>query len=1029
MLHDESKNLIASILNSTSLNLDYFKDMYKQSWSGKLESTLLGLKDILQTEFKVMEIIKGEQLMNTYKLSDLLLSVSQKHYHIAEKCKSAHEESLLSHLVGAMLISTNDALLNNHNNPYVVALTALFHDIGKITTCQTVGPNENRMVAFYFHAEMGCGIMSLCYFENSLISKEEWDQMCLAIQFHMCTYHSNYKDLKNDHQNATLQLLPLQVRIILYHLSIGDKIARFPLKPIQSWLNDREQLKSNSFDALKYFSEYSKRGILIQVLGTSASGKSTLVKYIINSLHSTNVVVFQRDLYMCKAAAKVMDVAIPYKVPTGEEYRNFYNTYEKHKLGAIVNQNMKKDIQLALINKDIVIVDTVALLYNPRDTIPEICAGMFKFSIYVLRDQFITTADADRYNSTLEFQIKSFGERSVMNWLPRKVNYKFLQMAGNFYSSSSMTNALKSNSIPLLSLVIKWGNESFLAPFLSFIDQLNVINAESGSSDTAYDSSLDLTDVVNKLYSLYGLDFLINFFKGLNIIVYRFGESVILIKYLDHCRYWRAKWARQCRGTAFMLGKNKKWTCIKSLLQRGCEILTRFHEDDQITTSQDYNLRDTSHLDDEQQDTIDKMLNNKPIDGLLSSKVDGSLLGITVIPNHHQLFKPFQDYMLSLNRPTIDLFVNKSSLFLVVPSSQGTVVMGEAMEDWYISSLVVGLGYCTEIELKSHYESKLTLADVLNKYIDELIADMALFYDKNASSFDKIISLSFESVCPNRQSLWGSIHKELTISYDRYTCKLLGCTFDIGSTCGIFKPSHQLILLPSWEQPIIWEISNSNQIGNMIRDVENIIYATLTLPEFFIKYPPIHAGDGSIDLEGFVFFKLLPNGAIDYSKIKTLVYYHAHKPNRKTIHQLMKVGPLISHQMPTVLLMHRYFDNLESKLISTIKDIQNEFKNPESVKELNEKAQESYDRQNTATQARMLLNSNDSFLEKVKSIFMTRFEDLDCIDLKFFKKLAMEMAIWELDSAVVKDLCKNEGDLLFLFYMEILKSQSSLDEQ
>eukprot|EP00834_Sanchytrium_tribonematis_P002526 NODE_80_length_22759_cov_1.466858.p1 type:complete len:1057 gc:universal NODE_80_length_22759_cov_1.466858:12052-15222(+) len=1045
LAHDRCLLLISSICNRSNIEIEFFENLFSFQSHSNLEQTLFNVGALLTNQFKVFEVVKHQQIWTNYSLEEVLREASKDHFHRLGDVASAHSESLLVHSVGCMLLSTNCSLQEGYENPVLIAICSLFHDIGKMGTIQTTGNPKNPVVAFYFHAEMGAGIISFCFSENEWVSFAQWQDMTLAINFHMCTYHSHNHDLKHKHQLAVKDLLGDEVRKILYFLSIGDMSSRFPRQNISKWLETRQLiLNDHSSHSSEYFSKYSGNGILIQLLGMSASGKSYARSKIIEQLNILgidfeNIVIVERDNYVCKIAAAFAGISFDDqgKTPSGNLYRELHEIYKTNKLGDQVNKRMKNDIQIGLMENKIVILDTVAVLFEAaKFIIPDSASIALRINIFVIRDQFMTEPDAQRLGLSLKDQVSIHGDRSLLFWLPSDFKKRYSkgllrrrQMAGNFYGSSGVSKALISSDSPILNFVIKWGFEFNLLPFYKVI---KMVYFSTKKVENIFDFEQDLTELINKVEKSFGFEFLKEFFNGLNFLFLQpfksksMEKDVVIIKYKDNCMFWKAKWARQARGAAFVRISNS-WFCIKSLLQRGAEVLTGIHVKDGLTDSQDYHLGKCSHFDTNQQDTILRFLNGSEIDGLLSSKVDGSLLGISIIPKTHKAYefakKLYKSFQIASHNHVLN-FAEKYLDFIPLFYSQGTIMFGEFMEDWYFCAFLVGVCRVSPLYLEECFSKQYSIEKLVLENIEKICLSLKEFVSLNQEKIkEDICCLSFESVCPMRKSIWGPSHTELALSYDEYHCKFLGCTFGVGATCGQFEPHLEVTLPAKWSQPTIWQIKEASQVSSMIKDVELVIHEDMSINSFFEKYPPIHSDDQILDFEGFVFFRK-HSDHYDYSKIKTLVYYNAHKPKKSTIESLMKISSKMAKFIPSVLILKQYFENVDKSLIAFNNDIYELLvKNNEMlIKEMKPKAQESYYRQNKDTQIKMLMNNCALFLVKLKEIFCMHFENSEFVDPLFLKTLCMKLCVWEEDSQTVSRLVQEQNQIIFDLWITILDS-------
>jgi hypothetical protein len=112
------------------------------------------------------------------------------------------------------------------------------------------------------------------------------------------------------------------------------------------------------------------------------------------------------------------------------------------------------------------------------------------------------------------------------------------------------------------------------------------------------------------------------------------SKSLALIKYSDALygeRFWKNKWARQARGTVIFVHPTTKVVSVLSYkLQRGAEVVTGQQKKAGIEETENIIGGVTSIFDDEQQATIDALLEEKAIETFATSKGDGSLSVWTV---------------------------------------------------------------------------------------------------------------------------------------------------------------------------------------------------------------------------------------------------------------------------------------------------------------------------------------------------------------------------------------------------------------
>ena len=509
---------------------------------------------------------------------------------------------------------------------------------------------------------------------------------------------------------------------------------------------------------------------------------------------------------------------------------------------------------------------------------------------------------------------------------------------------------------------------------------------------------------INQLYKAHGWNEMINIIKSqiYNVRVpfvfknSEFKNRIITIKYLEHNKIWKPKWTRQCRGIVMYLDDDDNIIPIKYLLQRGAEVLTNIHIKSDINDTQDIQLSDSKisnqilHLDDNQQKIVSKLLNGELIDGFLSFKCDGSLLGVTCY--YGKYINIAKDWILKYGDDFSKLCLEMSLLnnCVVILSSQGTFFIGEDMQSYTVTSILASLGY-KDIDI-TEIANKMTYLEALKEYGNKWFNNITEIFDKiKCTCCDtNIITLCFETICKNRTTAWKELHTELAISYNKSNMKFLGASF-CGNNFIKFIPHFILNINNIFLEPLWWKISSTTEINLMLSDIELCIKGYITSQEYIKKYIPYNIdsykdNDINIDYEGFVFYTPYLDGTnieYDYHKIKSTTYYKAHNFKTKNIDYLLDISTsdVALSVFPVVYKIKSFFESLASKLIICVdkfsEELLKDVKNNKLYEGLNEKAKISFNKQNINVKYKMLINASNNFNDIIMQIFIEQFPELN----------------------------------------------------
>lgn len=882
----------------------------------------------LQTSYLYVDVKTNVNKTKIITFGDLLMLMAKNDAHNVKGCScSYHEESLLTHSLFAMF-KTYDCINIDMPDRYIlhISILALFHDIGKIS-CTKLYLKKNSL-GFPFHGECGSGIMLQLFVKSIYFSRTEWENMCRAIGTHMCGYHcKDYTDKNTLYKMDLLCLERKRVTYMLEYLMYGDSLGKISkrLESEKDIIDRKKQFSkhvSKTFSATEFFKNYKLTGLLIKICGQSGCGKTTFCSHIIKQfLHhgvdAKNIVHIERDLVMCNVVLKILKPdAKPIKFrPMATEYNLLRDYYKTYKLANVVNDAIFKLIKDN--RHKVIILDTVANYYCIDNLLPSICSSMFRININVIRGKPIDKKTCARMSLSMETQIKLFGDKTILSWLPKDINMHALTSC----STNTEIN-FKEKVQPHLVYQYVWKKDESYN--VAIIDEM--IEQISKQFTTNYDicEFLNTFQTVPKIFEYFNdQKYIVTKPKSFN--------NTITIKYMDHNKQFDKCWMRLVRGSAFYTILKEDLTidriiCIKQLLPRGIEYLTSYHNLSNIVE----NENSFGAYDSHQMQIIERLNLNIVTPTSLSFKSDGSLFGLTIIPKSSEIYNLLlssynakmeeEDSVLSIMFELCKVYD-----FMVLPCSQSTLVFGKEMMDYYASAL------CAYADIK--ILDDMTIIEAFNKGMNVMLRFLTVFNTMTDQlktvNGDLIKCLSFEAVCNNRQSKWGTCHKELAVNYEKSMLLFLGCTFNIGITPGRFVPHFDLKLIPfacGFSEPAWWAVEKRTEIEAMLTDVELVACNLLNVEEFFSKYPPKNVAKNwnmIMDYEGFVMLTHISKTKYDYGKIKTKMFYACHKIKKEQLAYIMSLPECCENHFPVIKTVKNFYIELEGKCQSYVLGMKN----------------------------------------------------------------------------------------------------------
>lgn len=926
---DNTVEFVHNLIEGNFVIGNYLKQISKYITVKHCDINILNNVHIFLNVRTSVFVNQNGQKMLSLTFGDLLLEMCKEHYHSKNGCKCKyHEESLIEHSIYAMLKCIEIMPLSiNLNERTRIAITALFHDIGKITAYIAIKKTTDGIISFPFHGEYGCGIMMKMWtIDNPYFNKEQWENLCRTIAVHMCGYHStDYNDCNTKYKMQLLHFENDNVKETLHWLCYGDKSGKVSPYVDNNIIDLLRMFKINvynDFNLRKFYRNNGYTGFLIKLCGRSGVGKSTFAKLLIEmfinkGVKKSMIVYIERDLIMCNVALSHQNKELINEKPSSEIYNECYKYYKTNKLETVVNDIISNNISF---NKNkIIIVDTLMNLHTSANQIyPSCCKSMFRININIIRNTLVDMHTCSRMNMTMEEQLSLLGEVNTVQWLPKDVNLHNL--------TAITTNKIITSHViqPIMCFQVTWNNE-----ILGMNEITRIVE--------------EISQIANSNLNI--LDFLKTFENADEIKKYMDNNAVLmtypqisknhkcfLLKYMNHNKNFHETWMRQVRGTVF-LKVDDEYVCIKNLLQKGMEYLTIMHHNNGIIQ----NETSFGTYDDIQIDIINKFKNKESLQSTLSFKSDGSLFGVILIPRSNEKLSNIIIDMCN-QCPIAKLLLNKSIAYGFVPMicSSGTLIVDISKIGYYVTSILCGMLNFDYDELCALAQNK-TEIEVFEQYIiNEFLIRINTFWVLSEHFQENIMCLSFEAVCKNRKCAWNNFHSELAVSYDHCSLKFLGCTYNVGKTMGNYRAHFQLGNIPNecgFIEPLFWHCEHTSDIANITEHISDVLQTRMTIEEFYIQHPYNNQYSNieqDLDYEGFVIYVKVNDNVIgtqindydvDYGKAKTIEYYECHKMSIKNACDLNKYNNNVSIHMPIINNIKKFHEHSQVYVKNIVENV------------------------------------------------------------------------------------------------------------
>ena len=956
--------------------------------------------------FKVVERDSVDEIVKDMTFGQIFNDLKSMNIHqnvVDDKGKTYscgfHEEELFDHLILTGIISCHRAIHMNLD-PFISALSGILHDIGKPGCIHLFSKGH---VGYPFHGEFGAIILARIYSSSfePYITKESWEMICRLLTIHMCSYHLT--TFTSEWEQARINSTRVEdqtCKNYLMALSHGDVLSALSnLSSYSDFIDTRQEYYQ---EIIKPFI-CNRNKIVITVDGLSNSGKSTVSDLLMSFFRDNNITYgyVSRDMVMYTLYCNMNGITPTTHRPRADEYATCYTFYKKNGLAKIVNKNMLNAIRDSINSKSITIIDTQLTLFKHSSTIiPSNISDCIVISIDVNRNH-ITVDDRKNGIQTNE-QLKLSGSSTFLK--PFDVSFMDVYRLQSKYCSKN-EDITVNGSVDFKFQICSNSEFSGLNSigFDSFKNNFHRIYStiDSSTSSGCSIDNMNLTDLVNHVYNTSdkNYDTLTEFFRSKAYqcscpIDFRdtpYAKRIIHLKYLDHNNNWN-KWGRDTRGTAFYLNDNGFWIIVKYLMQRGAEMLTGMQIKRGITDTENINLSKDyrcSHLSPQQQSLIIKLATNGSVNLKASFKKDGSLHAFVLYSG--EFAKVIRSVILSkaddFTKYVMNIWdsITGSTDSTFVFQSQGTMLLGNFMQDYATTALF------------PMADSKLTPIGKLEMFGPDLFRRLAKMFDVMNGDYKLILA---ETICANRlESFSGKVHNELAISYPDSGFTILSRT-SITDNSYTVEPHYEFsdtIHSNGFIEPAFWDVTTVEKMDNLIKAVDSYIFGKITVNEFYDTYSPsnYHSYEKVIDVEGFVVYDL--DNLNSYGKIKTDSYYKAHKLRDGNVPFLCELAVVAGHLFPLAQKVKTIYVGLDTKLTTINSKLIELITSDLMINALNEKARNSYQTKDKATQFKIIINTaKNVYCENAIPFFVEQFGDIQVTDdvKSALVTYAMKCEIW-----------------------------------
>jgi hypothetical protein len=378
-------------------------------------------------------------------------------------------------------------------------------------------------------------------------------------------------------------------------------------------------------------------------------------------------------------------------------------------------------------------------------------------------------------------------------------------------------------------------------------------------------------------------------------LFWNIAMSISVVKYKDGyngSKFWVNEFMRHFRGiTIFTHPITGKVTVLRYLMDRGAEIHSKVTNKRATRQDEcDTNGKDLDHIS-------ECLLEDLKLDGYLTQKADGSLGTITVYSG--MALKIMKAYVMTYGTDVAKVVANKSlemsqGKFMVVIATQGTKSLSDDMTGFATTSIFGGIRdkHGEPIVSRSEMSTKTPLQIWQEHGSKVLERVFALHGPAYAKYQDESITQMFEMICAGNCDAFPNdkhhkVHPEFACNATNDQFLFLGLGY---ASLEVNIPHCVIDINGAFQQPAYWKIDNGEQVSNMIRDLQLVMSRKMSVQAFLDAYPPMNPEEfDELHPEGFVLFGYVSSettpihaayelpGILTYAKVKTLIYYMAHK--------------------------------------------------------------------------------------------------------------------------------------------------------
>jgi hypothetical protein len=423
-------------------------------------------------------------------------------------------------------------------------------------------------------------------------------------------------------------------------------------------------------------------------------------------------------------------------------------------------------------------------------------------------------------------------------------------------------------------------------------------------------------------------------------LLWNIAMSISVVKYKDGhngSKFWVNEFMRHFRGiTIFTHPITGKVTVLRYLMDRGAEIHSK-------VTNKRATRQDDGDTNGPELDHISEcLLKDLKLDGYLTQKADGSLGAITVYSG--MALKIMKAYIETYGTDVAKVVANKSlemsqGEFMVVLSTQGTKSLSDDMTSFATTSIFGGIRDKDGEPLVSRREmSAKTPLQIWQEHGSKVLKRVfSLHGPAYAKYTDESITLMFEMICAENRDAFpgGKYHPEFACNATKDQFLFLGLGY---ASLEVNIPHCVIDIKGAFQQPAYWKIENGEQVSNMIRDLQLVMSRKMSKREFLVAYPPMNPEEfDELHPEGFVLFGYVSSGTtpihmayelpciLTYAKVKTLIYYQAHKFKVENMSILVQYGKEAPGQFP--LCDRLFFIYSSGELQNTLTRVHGEYRN------------------------------------------------------------------------------------------------------